>query len=64
MKITSYVRASAVVFLVVGLVHLLRAVQGWPVQLGTWTVPVWPSVLAFVLSGALATWGFSLLRKT
>jgi hypothetical protein len=64
MKITSYIMASAIVFTVVGLVHLLRAIQGWPVELGTWTVPVWLSGVAFVLSAGLATWGFSFLRKT
>ena len=64
MKITSYVMASAIVFTIAGLVHLLRAIQGWPVELGTWMVPVWLSGVAFVLSGGLATWGFSFLRKT
>ena len=64
MKITSYIMASAIVFTIVGLVHLLRAIQGWPVELGTWIVPVWLSGVAFVLSGGLATWGFSFLKKT
>jgi hypothetical protein len=64
MKITSYVMASAIIFTVVGLVHLLRAIQGWPVELGAWLIPVWVSGVAFVLSGGLALWGFSFLRKT
>lgn len=63
MKITSYVLASAIIFTVVALVHLLRAIQGWPVELGTMIIPVWLSGVAFVLSGGLATWGFSFLRK-
>jgi hypothetical protein len=63
MKITSYIMASAMVFAFVGLVHLLRAIQGWPVELGTWVVPVWLSGVAFLLSGGLAAWGFSFLRK-
>jgi hypothetical protein len=64
MKITSYILASAIIFTVVGSVHLLRAIQGWPVELGTWMVPVWLSGVACVLSAGLATWGFSFLRKT
>ncbi len=64
MKINAYLLASASLFTVVGLVHLARALQGWPVNLGTWVVPVWLSGVAFVLSGALAAWGFSFLRKT
>jgi hypothetical protein len=64
MKITSYIMASAIVFAIVGLVYLLRALQGWPVELGTWMVPVWLSGVAFVFCGGLALWGFSFLRKT
>jgi hypothetical protein len=63
MKINSYIMASASLFTIVGLVHLLRAIQGWPVELGTLTIPVWLSGVAFVISAALATWGFSFLRK-
>ena len=63
MRTSSYLTASAVIFTVVALVHLLRAVQGWPVQLGTMMVPVWISALAFVLSAGLAMWGFMLVRR-
>ena len=64
MKMRPYVLASGVLFLVVGLVHLLRAVEGWPAMIGGWAVPLWISGLAFVLSEALACWGFLSLRKT
>lgn len=63
MKINSYITASVGVFTAVAFVHLVRAIQGWPVQLGTWMVPVWISGLAFLVSIALAVWGFSFLRK-
>ena len=64
MKITAYILASAVVFAVVAFVHLLRLIQGWPVDLGTVSIPAWVSGVALVLSGGLAGWGFSFLRKT
>ena len=45
-------------FLVIALVHLLRIVFGWPAQLAGWSVPLWLSWLALVVTGALAWFGF------
>ena len=64
MKTTSYLLVSAILFAVVAIVHLFRLVAGWPVMLGATMVPLWVSVLAVLVTGAIAIWGFSLLRKT
>ena len=59
----TYLIVSALIFTVVAVVHLMRVMQGWMLQLGTFTVPIWMSVLALLLSGVIAFWGFSLMRK-
>jgi hypothetical protein len=54
--------ASAVVFTLVCILQVLRALNQWPVQIGDWQIPVWASWLAALLAGLLATWGFRLAR--
>lgn len=59
----SYEVASAVVFTLVSILQLLRALNQWPVEVGDWYVPLWASWLAAVLAGALAVWGFRLATR-
>lgn len=63
MKTKAYVIVSALIFTVVALLHLLRLIEGWPVQMGTWIVPAGASLLGLVIAGGVAMWGFSLLRR-
>lgn len=58
----AYSLVSGVVFAIVALVHLIRALAQWPAQVGTWTMPLWVSWVAFVVAGMLAAWAFT-LRK-
>jgi hypothetical protein len=44
--------------LIVAMVHVLRIIFGWPAQLGDWSIPLWVSWLALVVTGALAVFGF------
>jgi hypothetical protein len=34
--------------------HVVRAVMGWSMVVNVWTVPVWASVVAAVITGLLA----------
>ncbi|MDA1038349.1 MAG: hypothetical protein O2877_01520 [bacterium] len=34
--------------------HLVRSVAGWELSINNWIVPVWLSVVAFLLAGYLA----------
>ena len=52
-----YCLVSGLVFAAVALAHLLRAVAGWPIQLGGWHAPLAASWAATVGAGALAAWG-------
>jgi hypothetical protein len=54
----SYEQVSGTVFAVVALVQLTRILLGWPVQVDLFTVPIWFSVVAFLVTGGLAVWAF------
>jgi hypothetical protein len=62
MRASSYARLAAVVFAIVALLQLARAVGGWPISVGGTEVPVWPSWVAFVVTGTLAWLGFAASR--
>ena len=55
----SYFFVTAIVFSVVGLVHLLRIILGWEAAIGGWSVPIWLSWLALIVSAVLAYFGFT-----
>ena len=58
----TYFVVSALIFAVVAILHLLRAVNHWPVQVGPLTPPLSASWVAMVISAALSVWGFRLAR--
>ena len=45
---------AAVVFAVVAVVQLLRFSLGWQVVVNGWNIPLWASVIAFLVAAALA----------
>ncbi len=45
---------AAVMFALVALVHALRLLYGWEVTIAGWTVPMWVSVIAFIVPAGLA----------
>jgi hypothetical protein len=51
------------IFAVVAIVHLVRIVQGWQVQLGDLGVAMSVSWAGLAVSAALAVWGAVLLRR-
>ena len=59
-----YEQISGVFFTILALVQLTRVVLRWPVQVSTVTVPLWPSVVAFLIAGSLAIWAFKSVRRT
>jgi len=63
MSARTYCTVSAIVFAVVAVAHLVRAVQGMPVVIGTWQTPTAISWLAVVVGGALSLWGFRLSAR-
>ena len=53
-----YELISGIVFTIVALAQLTRTLLGWPVQIAGLSVPLWPSGLAFLITGSLAVWAF------
>ena len=58
MQQKTYNTITAVLFLVIALLHLLRIIVGWPAQIGGLGIPMWASWLALVVTAALAYFGF------
>jgi hypothetical protein len=45
---------AIIVFALVALVQLLRVVSGWDVTVNGVAIPIWASVMAFLVAAALA----------
>jgi len=60
---TAYIRVSATVFALVALLQALRAARGWPLEIAGMSIPVSASIVAAVVAGALAAWGWSTVRR-
>jgi hypothetical protein len=48
----------------IALLHLVRIIFGWSAMLGSWSVPMWLSWVALIVTGALAYFGFSLATQS
>ena len=53
-----YAQVSVAFFSLLAIVQLTRVVLRWPVQVAGIEIPIWCSVLAFLIVGGLAVWGF------
>lgn len=58
MQRSSYQTVSGLVFGLMALLQLVRAVRQLPIQAGMTTIPVWASWVAFVVAGGLCLWAF------
>ena len=56
----AYLVVSGAIFGIVAIVHVVRMIYQWPAQIGTWTVPLWVSGVAIVISGVLGLWALRL----
>ena len=59
----SFLRLAGTVFALVALAHLLRIAMGWPVMIGSWSVPIWLSGIAVIGAGALSFLGLRLAKS-
>ncbi len=53
-----YELVSGIAFSIIALAQLTRTLLGWPVQVDLFTVPVWVSGVAFLVTASLAVWAF------
>ena len=63
MKPKTYMLITATLLTAVAILHATRAVLHWPAQIGTWEFPMWMSIAGMLITGTLASIGFSLARK-
>lgn len=59
----TYRLVSGIVFGIVAILQIVRAVNDWPVQVGPIAVPVWFSWVAVVVAGTLSVWAFRSQRS-
>jgi len=55
----TYMMVTATLFLVMAIIHLLRIILGWQVEIGGLSIPFWVSWLGVLVAGALAYFGFT-----
>ncbi len=58
-----YLTVTACIFSLIAVVHVVRIVEGWSVQVGPWAAPMWVSWLGIVITASLAIWAFTLATK-
>lgn len=58
-----YAVVSGVFFTLISLLQLVRALNQWPAQVGSWQVPVLLSWVAAIVAAALAVWAFRVSRQ-
>jgi hypothetical protein len=63
MSSKKFLRLAGTIFALVALAHLLRIAMGWPVMIGTWSIPLWISWIALIGAGALSFLGLRLARS-
>ena len=57
-----YEQVSGTIFALIALAQLTRSLLGWPAQVGSVSIPIWLSVIAFLITGSLAIWAFRVSR--
>ena len=53
-----YVVVSGIFFGVVAVLQAVRAINQWPLHVGTLEIPIWASWIAMVVAGGLCVWAF------
>jgi hypothetical protein len=55
----AYVAASALLYAILAVMHLVRIISGWSVVIGPNNISMSVSWLALVVSALLSIWGFA-----
>ena len=58
-----YYIISGTIFAGAALIHLGRLTNHWTVTIGTWTAPLWLSVVGMTIAGTLSVWAFRLASR-
>lgn len=63
MKNKNYYTTTAILFVVVAVLHSVRVILDLPLVIGLYEIPMWLSWAAVVVTGILAYHGFRLKRR-
>ena len=63
MKARAYLVISGSIFGIVAILHALRLINQWPLQLGPWSAPMWGSWVGVIATVILCLWAFRLSAK-
>ena len=53
-----YILVSGIIFGLIAVAHVWRALMQLPINIGSTGIPVWVSWIAAVVAGALCVWAF------
>ncbi len=59
----TYLHVTKTIFGIIALLHFLRIIFGWGAVIGSLVIPLWLSILAFVVVGYLSYSGYKLSKK-
>ena len=54
----NFTLTAAIIFAIIALVQLARAIFGWPVTIDTYAMPLWLSWVAFIVATGLSYFGW------
>jgi len=63
MTAENYSRLAGLIFAIVAALQLTRALSGWPVTVGTISIPLWASWVACIIAAVLAWLGYDASRR-
>ncbi len=63
MKDKVYLLISGAVLGIIATIQLFRIINEWPIQIGSWSFPMWLSWLAIAFFGTLSDWAFRLASQ-
>ena len=64
MSARTYLAVSGSVFAIVTILHLIRVVNGWSVEVGPWSASMEVSWLGTIFPAVLCVWAFRLASRT
>jgi hypothetical protein len=59
----NYLIVSAVIFGLLATAHFVRLITNFSLQVGTYAVPMWGSLLGLAIGAALSIWAFRLVYR-
>ncbi len=59
----TYFLTTAIIFLIITVLHVLRLTLGWSAVIGGWEIPIWLSWIALILAGYLSYKGLKFSGK-